>query len=93
MSTSKASSSFIKFWNHPAGKFKRKKLSYSHVNIVIPFLGPKTVHFWAPMFKWGLVIAGLADINRPVEKVSLFQSAGNPFFEKKFTLISSSSPF
>ena len=38
--------------------------------------GPKTVHFWAPMFKWGLVIAGLADINRPVEKVSLFQSGG-----------------
>ena len=28
------------------------------------------------MFKWGLVIAGLIDINRPVEKVSLFQSAG-----------------
>ena len=41
-------------------------------------LGPKTVHFWAPMFKWGLVIAGLADINRPVEKVSIFQSAGKP---------------
>ncbi|CCD23989.1 mitochondrial pyruvate carrier NDAI_0C03290 [Naumovozyma dairenensis CBS 421] len=32
--------------------------------------GPKTVHFWAPTLKWGLVIAGLSDINRPVEKVS-----------------------
>ena len=28
------------------------------------------------MFKWGLVIAGLADINRPIDKVSLFQSCG-----------------
>jgi hypothetical protein len=32
------------------------------------------------MFKWGLVVAGLADINRPVEKVSLFQSAGIQYF-------------
>ncbi|XP_022909561.1 uncharacterized protein [Onthophagus taurus] len=24
--------------------------------------GPKTVFFWAPTFKWGLVFAGLADI-------------------------------
>mmetsp|Transcript_18762 Transcript_18762/g.61639 ORF Transcript_18762/g.61639 Transcript_18762/m.61639 type:complete len:104 (-) Transcript_18762:72-383(-) len=35
--------------------------------------GPKTIHFWAPTFKWGLVIAGLADLNRPVEKVSTAQ--------------------
>ena len=28
------------------------------------------------MFKWGLVVAGLADINRPIEEVSLFQSIG-----------------
>jgi hypothetical protein len=27
------------------------------------------VFFWAPAFKWGLVVAGLADINRPAEKV------------------------
>lgn len=32
--------------------------------------GPKTVHFWAPVFKWSLVIAGLNDIQRPVEKIS-----------------------
>ena len=32
--------------------------------------GPKTVHFWAPTLKWGLVFAGLNDIKRPVEKVS-----------------------
>ncbi|KAL5965710.1 Mitochondrial pyruvate carrier 2 [Taenia solium] len=36
--------------------------------------GPKTVFFWAPTFKWGLVIAGLADLTRPAEKVSVFQS-------------------
>uniref|UniRef100_A0A7S0YHZ0 Mitochondrial pyruvate carrier n=1 Tax=Hemiselmis tepida TaxID=464990 RepID=A0A7S0YHZ0_9CRYP len=35
--------------------------------------GPKTIHFWAPTFKWGLVVAGLADINRPIEKVSTNQ--------------------
>ena len=32
--------------------------------------GPRTVHFWAPALKWSLVIAGLSDISRPVEKVS-----------------------
>ncbi|CAJ1079607.1 mitochondrial pyruvate carrier 2b [Xyrichtys novacula] len=37
--------------------------------------GPKTVFFWAPVFKWGLVIAGLADMTRPAEKLSTSQSA------------------
>ncbi|TNN04328.1 mitochondrial pyruvate carrier 2b [Takifugu flavidus] len=37
--------------------------------------GPKTVFFWAPVFKWGLVVAGLADMTRPAEKLSLSQSA------------------
>lgn len=36
--------------------------------------GPKTVFFWAPTFKWSLVIAGIADLKRPVEKLSLTQS-------------------
>ncbi|RZF40452.1 hypothetical protein LSTR_LSTR013914 [Laodelphax striatellus] len=36
--------------------------------------GPKTVFFWAPAFKWGLVIAGLGDLSRPAEKISLPQS-------------------
>ncbi|ORY52570.1 UPF0041-domain-containing protein [Rhizoclosmatium globosum] len=35
--------------------------------------GPKTIFFWAPTAKWGLVIAGLKDINRPVEKLSVSQ--------------------
>ncbi|XP_076030118.1 uncharacterized protein LOC143018548 [Oratosquilla oratoria] len=37
--------------------------------------GPKTVFFWAPCFKWGLVIAGLGDLARPAEKLSFSQSS------------------
>ncbi|XP_046404533.1 mitochondrial pyruvate carrier 2-like [Ischnura elegans] len=36
--------------------------------------GPKTIFFWAPVFKWGLVIAGLGDLARPAEKLSVPQS-------------------
>lgn len=36
--------------------------------------GPKTVFFWAPLFKWCLVIAGLGDLKRPAEKLSATQS-------------------
>ncbi|XP_062510649.1 uncharacterized protein LOC134186656 [Corticium candelabrum] len=36
--------------------------------------GLKTIHFWAPAFKWGLVIAGLADLARPPDKLSVRQS-------------------
>ncbi|SMN22375.1 similar to Saccharomyces cerevisiae YHR162W MPC2 Putative protein of unknown function [Maudiozyma saulgeensis] len=36
--------------------------------------GPKTVHFWAPTLKWGLVIAGISDMQRPVNKLSATQS-------------------
>ncbi|XP_014232790.1 mitochondrial pyruvate carrier 2-like [Trichogramma pretiosum] len=36
--------------------------------------GPTTIFFWAPTFKWGLVIAGIGDINRPVENISLSQT-------------------
>lgn len=32
--------------------------------------GPKTIHFWAPTFKWGISLANIADYNRPVELVS-----------------------
>lgn len=32
--------------------------------------GPKTIHFWAPVMKWSLVIAGLNDTQRPVDKLS-----------------------
>ncbi|XP_014606365.1 PREDICTED: mitochondrial pyruvate carrier 2-like [Polistes canadensis] len=37
--------------------------------------GPTTVFFWAPIFKWGLVIANIGDINRPAETISLSQTA------------------
>lgn len=36
--------------------------------------GLKTIHFWAPAFKWALVIAGLSDYFRPPDKLSLNQS-------------------
>nr|GAT44432.1 FMP43-protein found in mitochondrial proteome [Mycena chlorophos]GAT44433.1 FMP43-protein found in mitochondrial proteome [Mycena chlorophos] len=36
--------------------------------------GPKTVFFWAPMMKWGLVIAGLKDLARPADKLSVSQN-------------------
>ncbi|CAG8507711.1 3155_t:CDS:2 [Paraglomus occultum] len=36
--------------------------------------GPKTVFFWAPMIKWSLVIAGLSDLKRPADKLSVSQN-------------------
>ncbi|KAG8818499.1 hypothetical protein FRC17_010814 [Serendipita sp. 399] len=38
--------------------------------------GPKTVFFWAPLMKWCLVAAGVKDLNRPAEKLSVSQNAG-----------------
>ncbi|XP_051125946.1 mitochondrial pyruvate carrier 4-like [Andrographis paniculata] len=32
--------------------------------------GPKTIHFWAPTFKWGISIANIADASKPPEKIS-----------------------
>ncbi|BFZ09795.1 hypothetical protein BsWGS_12834 [Bradybaena similaris] len=37
--------------------------------------GPKTIFFWSPFAKWTLVIAGLGDMTRPAEKLSVRQSA------------------
>ncbi|KAK3081472.1 hypothetical protein LTS18_006373 [Coniosporium uncinatum] len=34
-------------------------------------IGPKTVHFWAPVMKWGVVLAGAADFAKPADKLSL----------------------
>ncbi|GAA6057535.1 hypothetical protein JCM3770_000572 [Rhodotorula araucariae] len=34
----------------------------------------RTVFFWAPMFKWGLVAAGLKDLSRPAEVISVPQN-------------------
>ena len=33
-------------------------------------VGPKTIHFWAPIANWGLVLAALRDINRPADMIS-----------------------
>ncbi|PVF93821.1 UPF0041-domain-containing protein [Serendipita vermifera] len=37
--------------------------------------GPRTVFFWAPLMKWCLVAAGLKDLQRPAEKLSVSQNA------------------
>ncbi|UNI24030.1 hypothetical protein JDV02_009810 [Purpureocillium takamizusanense] len=37
-------------------------------------VGIKTVHFWAPVMKWALVLAGISDFARPVEKLSFTQN-------------------
>jgi len=36
--------------------------------------GPKTVFFWAPFMKWCLVAAGIKDLGRPADKLSLSQN-------------------
>ena len=36
--------------------------------------GLQTIHFWAPSFKWGLVVAGISDLARPADKLSFGQS-------------------
>ncbi|KAF9288617.1 mitochondrial pyruvate carrier [Linnemannia elongata] len=36
--------------------------------------GPKTIHFWAPAAKWALVGAGIGDLSRPAENLSLSQN-------------------
>ena len=40
------------------------------------FAGPKTVFFWAPLMKWCLVAAGLKDLSRPADKLSVSQNLG-----------------
>ncbi|TQE00149.1 hypothetical protein C1H46_014259 [Malus baccata] len=37
--------------------------------------GPKTIHFWAPTFKWGLTIANILDSATPPEKLSYPQQS------------------
>lgn len=32
--------------------------------------GLKTIHFWAPTFKWGITFANIADFKRPAENIS-----------------------
>ncbi|RMZ81409.1 hypothetical protein DV738_g2192, partial [Chaetothyriales sp. CBS 135597] len=37
-------------------------------------VGIKTVHFWAPVMKWGVVLVGVSDFFRPAEKLSISQN-------------------
>lgn len=37
-------------------------------------VGPKTVFFWGPVAKTGLVVAGLKDLERPPERLSVSQN-------------------
>ncbi|KAI5795511.1 mitochondrial pyruvate carrier [Geopyxis carbonaria] len=43
--------------------------------VMNPAFNPRTVHFWAPILKWGVVIAGISDFYRPVEQLSVSQNA------------------
>jgi hypothetical protein len=52
--------------------------------------GPKTVFFWAPLMKWCLVGAGLKDLSRPAEKLSLSQNialAATGFIWVRYSLV------
>ena len=65
--------------NHPAGLCPQDLLlpTYSyHMGTLLAQTGPKTVFFWAPVMKWCLVAAGLKDLNRPAEKLSVSQNIG-----------------
>ncbi|KAG7090874.1 Mitochondrial pyruvate carrier 2 [Marasmius oreades] len=52
--------------------------------------GPKTVFFWAPLMKWCLVAAGLKDITRPADKLSVSQNvalAATGFIWVRYSLV------
>ena len=51
-------------------------LSYRDISIINKHAGPKTVFFWAPLMKWCLVAAGIKDLSRPAEKLSVSQNLG-----------------
>ncbi|KAL9711738.1 Mitochondrial pyruvate carrier 2 [Leucoagaricus gongylophorus] len=52
--------------------------------------GPKTVFFWAPLMKWCLVGAGLKDMTRPADKLSVSQNlalAATGFIWVRYSLV------
>ncbi|KAF9451297.1 UPF0041-domain-containing protein [Macrolepiota fuliginosa MF-IS2] len=52
--------------------------------------GPKTVFFWAPLMKWCLVGAGLKDLTRPADKLSVSQNlalAATGFIWVRYSLV------
>ena len=54
-----------KAWHHPAGP---KVFSFCDKTFENDF---QTVFFWAPAWKWSLVIAGISDLARPAHKLSM----------------------
>jgi len=64
------------FMNHPAGGSAFTRGLKSFLNVSIFPTGPKTVFFWAPLMKWCLVAAGLKDLSRPADKLSISQNVG-----------------
>ena len=38
--------------------------------------GREQIFFWAPTFKWGISIANISDMKKPVEMISLPQQLG-----------------
>jgi hypothetical protein len=63
-------SKFQSFMNHPAGP----KYVPIHLNEGESQLTFRTIFFWAPLAKWGLVAAGVKDLSRPAEKLSVSQN-------------------
>ncbi|WOO85856.1 Mitochondrial pyruvate carrier 2 [Vanrija pseudolonga] len=52
--------------------------------------GPKTIFFWAPLAKWALVAAGIKDLQRPADKLSVSQNvalAATGFIWVRYSLV------
>ena len=77
--SSAGASRFQAFMNHPAGVFSQRQCDFydRRTYSVHSSTGPKTVFFWAPLMKWCLVIAGLKDLSRPADKLSVSQNVGS----------------
>jgi hypothetical protein len=80
MAAAAGSSRFQAFMNHPAGPRTGGFISLikdgllSILTIYLLYCSLK-VFFWAPIMKWCLVAAGLKDLSRPAEKLSISQNA------------------
>lgn len=86
--TSAGASKFQQFMGHPAGELippfsdegqPELKESQPFSLTRMHRIGPKTVFFWAPLMKWCLVIAGIKDLSRPADKLSVSQNLGEAF--------------
>jgi hypothetical protein len=77
------------FMNHPAGTSDL----FVEIFHSLQRIGPKTIFFWAPLMKWCLVAAGLKDLARPAEKLSVNQNVGeHPFLPVSILVSLTSTP-